>query len=154
MERRISVTRRFGHWLIVCIACLVAGAARSGESVVLVTAETCPLQGISTLDIRKAYLGVVVRVDGHQVRPILMRGDDRLEQVFYQSVVAMSKKSYERRRLSLALKYGTPRLAEFDEVSAVSQALQSDECAITYLWSRDAETIPGIKTIKLLWQDT
>ena len=154
MERRISVTRRFGHWLIVCIACLVAGAARSGESVVLVTAETCPLQGISTLDIRKAYLGVVVRVDGHQVRPILMRGDDRLEQVFYQSVVAMSKKSYERRRLSLALKYGTPRLAEFDEVSAVSQALQSDESAITYLWSRDAETIPGIKTIKLLWQDT
>ena len=154
MERRISVTRRFGHWLIVCIACLVAGAARSGESVVLVTAETCPLQGISTLDIRKAYLGVVVRVEGHQVRPILMRGDDRLEQVFYQSVVAMSKKSYERRRLSLALKYGTPRLAEFDEVSAVSQALQSDECAITYLWSRDAETIPGIKTIKLLWQDT
>ena len=154
MERRISVTRRFGHWLIVCIACLVAGAARSGESVVLVTAETCPLQGISTLDIRKAYLGVVVRVDGHQVRPILMRGDDRLEQVFYQSVVAMSKKSYERRRISLALKYGTPRLAEFEEVSAVSQALQSDECAITYLWSRDAETIPGIKTIKLLWQDT
>jgi len=154
MERRISVTRRFGHWLIVCIACLVAGAARSGESVVLVTADSCPLQSISTLDIRKAYLGVVVRVDGHQVRPILMRGDDRLEQVFYQSVVAMSKKSYERRRLSLALKYGTPRLAEFEEVSAVSQALQSDECAITYLWSRDAETIPGIKTIKLLWQDT
>ena len=154
MERRISVTRRFGHWLIVCIACLVAGAARSGESVVLVTADSCPLQSISTLDIRKAYLGVVVRVDGHQVRPILMRGDDRLEQVFYQSVVAMSKKSYERRRLSLALKYGTPRLAEFEDVSAVSLALQSDECAITYLWKRDAETIPGIKTIKLLWQDT
>ena len=154
MERRISVTRRFGHWLIVCIACLVAGAARSGESVVLVTAETCPLQGISTLDIRKAYLGVVVRVEGHQVRPILMRGDDRLEQVFCQSVVAMSKKSYERRRLSLALKYGTPRLAEFHKVSDVSLALQSDECAITYLWKRDAETIPGIKTIKLLWQDT
>ena len=154
MERRISVTRRFGHWLIVCIACLVAEAASSGESVVLVTAETCPVENISTLDLRKAYLGVVVSVDGHRVRPILMRGDDRLEQVFYQSVVAMSKKSYERRRLSLALKYGTPRLAEFDEVSAVSRALRSDECAITYLWKRDAETIPGIKTIKLLWQDT
>jgi hypothetical protein len=154
MERRISVTRRFGHWLIVCIACLVAGAARSGESVVLVTAESCPVENISTLDLRKAYLGVVVSVDGHRVRPILMRGDDRLEQVFYQSVVAMSKKSYERRRLSLALKYGTPRLAEFEDVSAVSQALQGDECAITYLWKRDAEAIPGIKTIKLLWQDT
>jgi hypothetical protein len=154
MERRISVTRRFGHWLIVCIACLVAGAARSGESVVLVTAETCPVENISTLDLRKAYLGVVVSVDGHRVRPILMRGDDRLEQVFYQSVVAMSKKSYERRRLSLALKYGTPRLAEFEDVAAVSEALRAEACAITYLWRRDAETTPGIKTIKLLWQDT
>jgi hypothetical protein len=154
VQRRISVTRRVPYWLIVCIACLVAGAAKPVESVVLVTAETCPVENISTLDLRKAYLGVAVSVDGHRVRPILMRGDDRLEQVFYQSVVAMSKKSYERRRISLALKYGTPRLAEFDKVSDVSRALQSDECAITYLWRRDVETIPGIKTIKLLWQDT
>lgn len=139
---------------MVCSACLVAGAARSVESVVLVTAETCPVESISTLDLRKAYLGVAVSVDGHRVRPILMRGDDKLEQVFYQSVVAMSKKSYERRRLSLALKYGTPRLAEFEDVAAVSEALKSEECAITYLWRRDAETIPGIRTIKLLWQDT
>ena len=148
------MTRRVAHWLIVGIACLVAGAAIPVESVVLVAAETCPIEGISTLDLRKAYLGVAVSVDGYRVRPILMRGDDRLEQVFYQSVVAMSKKSYERRRISLALKYGTPRLAEVEEISAVSRALRSDDCAITYLWRRDAETIPGIKTIKLLWQDT
>jgi hypothetical protein len=154
VERRIPVTRRVGHWLIVAIACLVAGAAKSGESVVLVTADSCPVESISTLDLRKAYLGVAVEVDGHRVRPILMRGDEKLEQIFYQSVVAMSKKSYERRRLSLALKYGTPRLAEFGDVAAVSGALQSEACAITYLWRRDAETIPGIKTIKLLWQDT
>ena len=148
------MTGRVANWLIVGIACLVAEAANSVESVVLVTAETCPVESITTLDLRKAYLGVAVSVDGQRVRPILMRGDDRLEQVFYQSVVAMSKKSYERRRISLALKYGTPRLAEIEEVSAVSRALRSDECAITYLWRRDAETIPGIKTIKLLWQDT
>jgi hypothetical protein len=154
MERRISVTRRFAQWLMVCSACLVAGAAETGESVVLVMAETCPVESISTLDLRKAYLGVAVSVDGYRVRPILMRGDEKLEQVFYQSVVAMSKKSYERRRLSLALKYGTPRLAEFEDVASVSEALRSEECAITYLWRRDAENTPGIKTIKLLWQDT
>jgi hypothetical protein len=93
-------------------------------------------------------------VDGHRVRPLMLRGDEKLEQIFYQSVVAMSEKSYERRRLSLALKYGTPRLAEFEDVASVSEALRSEECAITYLWRRDAENTPGIKTIKLLWQDT
>ncbi len=148
------MNHRVGQWLIVCIACLIGGAAKSGESVVLVTAETCPLTTISTLDLRKAYLGVTVTIDGRRLRPVLMRGDEKLEQIFYQSVVAMSKKSYERRRLSLALKYGTPRLAEFDDVEAVSEVLRSDGCTITFIWGRDAESLQGVKTIKLLWQDT
>lgn len=148
------MTVRRGQCLLICFAWLLAGAGTSAETVVLVTGESCPLTNLSTLDLRKAYLGVAVNVDGRQLRPILMRGDERLEQIFYQSVVAMSKKSYERRRLSLALKYGTPRLAEFDDIAAVSEALRSEECAITYLWGRDAESLQGVKTIRLLWQDT
>lgn len=112
------------------------------------------MDDISTLDVRKAYLGVTVRVEGRRLTPLLMRGDEKLEGIFYQSVVAMSKKSFERRRLSLALKYGTPRLDEFDELSAVTEALRSKECAISYMWGRDAETVAGVKTIRLLWQDT
>ncbi len=148
------MTCRRVQGLLVCIALLVAAAGASAETVELVTGATCPLDSLSTLDMRKAYLGVVVRVDGRRLRPILMRGDEKLEQIFYQSVVAMSKKSYERRRLSLALKYGTPRLEEYDDVAAVGEALHSDDCAITYLWGRDAEALQGVKTIKLLWQET
>ena len=148
------MTRRRRYRLLVGAAWLLAGAAAFADSVVLVTGEQCPVDDISTLDVRKAYLGVTVNADGHRLRPILMRGDAKLEDIFYQSVVAMSKKSYERRRLSLALKYGTPRLEEFDELAAVSQAMQSEECVITYMWGHDAEELPGIKTIRLLWQDT
>lgn len=148
------MTRWRRYRLLVGAAWLLSGAAASADSVVLVTGDQCPVEDISALDVRKAYLGVTVKADGRRLRPILMRGDDRLEDIFYQSVVAMSKKSYERRRLSLALKYGTPRLDEFDDLSAVSQALRSEECAITYMWEHDAEDIPGIKTIRLLWQDT
>ena len=140
--------------MLVGAAWLLAGTAVFADSVVLVTGDQCPVEDISALDVRKAYLGVSVKADGRRLRPILMRGDDRLEDIFYQSVVAMSKKSYERRRLSLALKYGTPRLEEFDDVSAASRALRSEECAITYMWEHDAKGLPGIKTIRLLWQDT
>jgi len=45
-------------------------------------------------------------------------------------------------------------LAVFDDVDAVSDALTSEECAITYMWGSDAESLQGVKTIKLLWQDT
>lgn len=148
------MTRWRRYRLLVGAAWLLAGASASADSVVLVTGEQCPLDDISALEVRKAYLGVVVKADGRQLSPILMHGDDKLEDIFYQSVVAMSKKSYERRRLSLALKYGTPRLDEFDDLSAASKALRSEDCAITYMWERDAERIPGIKTIRLLWQDT
>lgn len=140
--------------LFVGAAWLFAGAAASADSVVLVTGDQCPVEDISALDVRKAYLGVTVKADGRRLRPILMLGDPKLESIFYQSVVAMSKKSYERRRLSLALKYGTPRLDEFDELSAVAEALRNEECAITYMWRHDAENLPGVKTIRLLWQDT
>ena len=146
--------RRRGQCLLVCIAWLLTATGTSAETVVLVTGKACPLANLSTLDLRKAYLGVAVKVDGERLKPILMRGDEMLEQIFYQSVVAMSKKSYERRRLSLALKYGTPRLAELDDPAAVPEALRSEACAITYLWGSDAEALQGIKTIKLLWQDT
>lgn len=148
------MTRWRRYRLFVGAAWFLTGAAASADSVVLVTGDQCPVDDMSTLEVRKAYLGVTVKVDGRRLRPILMHGDDKLEDIFYQSVVAMSKKSYERRRLSLALKYGTPRLDEFDDLSEVSQALRSEECAITYMWGHDAEALPGIKTIRLLWQDT
>jgi hypothetical protein len=153
VECRISVTRRRPYWLLVSAAWLLSGVAASADTVVLVTGENCPVDQISTLDVRKAYLGVSVMADGRRLRPILMRGDEKLESIFYQSVVAMSKKSYERRRLSLALKYGTPRLDEFEELSAVAEALRSEECTIIYVWGHDAENLPGVKTIRLLWQD-
>ena len=153
MECRFSVTRWRPYWLLVGAAWLLSGAAASADTVVLVTGENCPVDDISTLDVRKAYLGVRVMADGRRLRPILMRGDEKLESIFYQSVVAMSKKSYERRRLSLALKYGTPRLDELDELSAVAEALRSEECTIIYMWGHDAENLPGVKTIRLLWQD-
>lgn len=148
------MTRWRRYRLCLGAAWFLTGAAASADTVVLVTGDQCPVDDISTLDVRKAYLGVTVKADGRRLRPILMRGDEKLEDIFYQSVVAMSKKSYERRRLSLALKYGTPRLEEFDDLSSVSQALRGEECAITYMWGQDAENLPGIKTIRLLWQDT
>ncbi len=154
MECRLSVMRWRRYRLLIGAAWLLAGVAASADSVLLVTGDRCPVDDISALDVRKAYLGVTVKANGQRLKPILMRGDDKLEDIFYQSVVAMSKKSYERRRLSLALKYGTPRLDEFDDLAAVSQALRSEECAITFMWRRDAEILPGIKTIRLLWQDT
>jgi hypothetical protein len=81
-----------------------------------------------------------------------MRGDDMLSQIFYQSIVAMSQKSYERRALSMALKFGTPRPVVFDDIETAADAVLQLECSVLYLWKEDADSLDGIRIIKLLWQ--
>jgi len=132
--------------------CLAPATCLADRSVVLVTGNSCSIADISMLDIRKAYLGVTVSIEGQRIRPYRITNDAMLDQIFYQSVVAMSKKSYDRRLLSLALKFGTPRPAEFGNLDDIAAALQRSECGIVYLWQTDAEQLSGVRMIKLLWQ--
>ena len=122
------------------------------ETVVLATSSTCPVTKVSSLDLRKAYLGVSVRLEGYNIRPLRLGNDERLNQIFFQSVVAMSRKSYERRLLSLALKSGTPRPSEYDSVGEAIGALRRIQCSVVYAWKKDLENVEGIKIVRVLWQ--
>jgi len=122
------------------------------RTVVLVTGKTCPISELSSLDVRKAYLGVAVRVDGHRLTPIQFIGDDLLSQIFFQSIVSMSRKSYERRALSLAIKYGTPRPLQAESSADVAEAIEEYQCGIVYLWKEDADRLAMVRTVRTLWQ--
>jgi len=137
---------------LVVIGCLLPQLANAERTVVLITGENCPVREISTLEIRKAYLSVSVSIDGHTIRPFRLGGDEMLSQIFYQLIVAMSQKSYERRALSMALKFGTPRPAVFDDVESGVDAVRRLRCSVLYLWKEDADSLEGVRIIKLLWQ--
>jgi hypothetical protein len=142
---------------VFAIACLLLlslypGIAAAERTVVLVTNESCPVSDLSNLDIRKSYLGVSVSVDGYGIRPLRLTADAKLNQVFFQAIVAMSEKSYERRALSLALKFGTPRPEEFVELDNALDALRRTTCAMIFLWESDASSIDDHKTIRVLWR--
>lgn len=143
---------RFTSIVLVALYCLIPALANAQRTVVLVTNESCPMETISTLDVRKAYFGIVVNIEGAIVRPFRLNNDSKLNQIFLQSVIAMSEKTYERRLLSLVLKYGTPRPDEFSNVDALASALRQSDCGIAYVFKRDADELDGIKTVKLLWQ--
>ena len=130
---------------------LLSIPAAADRSVVLVTSASCPIEELDSLAVRKAYLGVAVSVDGSHVRPLRLSGDEQLERVFFQSIVAMSRKSYERRALSLALRYGTPRLTDIDTLDAALQVVRSVECSIVYAWSDELVDRDGIKILQTLW---
>ena len=153
MERRIPVRNRGAQWVLLVAMMSSMAASWAEDAVVLVTVSDGPITDISSLDIRKAYLGISVTIAGSTVRPLRQQDDDRLNLIFLQSVVAMSQKSYERRLLSMMLKFGTPRPSEVDDLEDLIETLVRNPNAIGYMWKSDAESDSRIKTIKVLWQE-
>ena len=138
--------------LLVLLACLMPGLASAERTMVLVTNEACPLTEMSTLNMRKAYLGVSVTIRGYPIRAYRLNNDEMLNKAFFQYVVSMSEKTYDRRLLSMLLKFGTPSPIEFNEIDNLANALQHSNCAIGYMWLTDAAEQDGLKVLKLLWQ--
>ena len=126
---------------------------RAAQQVVLVAGEDSPIENLSLLELRKAYFGIVVRHDNQIIRPFRNSSDPQLRQIFLQSVVAMSERSYERRLFSLTLKSGRPRPEVFTDQDVLVRALRKNPYSISYMWRSDAEQSAGIKVIKLLWRE-
>jgi hypothetical protein len=144
---------RFSIILIVVVLAMQQQASAAGRTVSLITSMDCAQESISPLDVRKIYLGVRVSFEGKPVRAFRLGGDRNLNQIFYQSVVALSEKTYERRLLRLLLKYGQPRPLEFDSVEKLIAAVVTTRCSIAYVWHRDIEERDDVKVIRVLWQE-
>ena len=154
MERRVSVRVRVAQFLIISALALTAATSRADDAVVLVTDKNSTIESISSLDIRKIYLGISVTNDGKVIRALRRRDDERLNQIFLQSVIAMSQRSYERRLLSLVLKFGTPRPVEVDDRDELLELLARHSSSIAYMWKSEAESDSSVKIIRVLWQET
>jgi hypothetical protein len=132
---------------ILCIK--VAGA---DHQVVLVAAATSPLHDIDSVELRKIFLGFTVERDGLPIKGLRNISDEDLNNIFLQTVVAMSEKSYKRRQLSLALRKGIPRIAEYDNVEDLIKALSNNPYSISYAREDIVVHEPGIKILRVLWE--
>lgn len=154
MECSISVRTRFAQVLIFLATAFTAQAFAEDVAVVLVTGKDSPIESISSLEIRKAYFGISVTIDGNTVRALRRRDDEQLNQIFLQSVIAMSQRSYERRLLSLTLKFGTPRPLEVRDREELLKFLERNPSAIAYMWKSNAESNSRVRIIRALWQES
>lgn len=152
MECSISVIRRAAQLLAV-IAVTLSMTASLADDVVLVTSVDSAIEEISSLDIRKAYLGISVTIGGSTVRPLRQTDDEQLNLIFLQTVIAMSQRSYEGRLLSMTLKFGTPRPTELDTEEEMLRELTNHPHTIGYMWKSTADSNSQVKTLKVLWQD-
>jgi hypothetical protein len=153
MECSTSVRVRLLQLLMLASWMLAAGDGLAETAVVLVTGSESPIEDISSLDIRKAYLGTPVHIGGYSVRAFRQGGDEQLNNIFLQSVMAMSQKSYERRLLSLVIKFATPRPTVVNSNDELVDLLVRYPSSIAYMWKRDAKADPRVKIVRTLWQE-
>ena len=146
--------RRLLRILVFISFALIAQVSWAEQAIVLITDKDSPIDDMTTLDIRKAYLGIAVSIDGRNVRAVRLLDDERLNQIFLQAVIAMSHRSYERRLLSQALKYGRPRPTEVGSRDELFRAITEYPLSIGYMWKSDAESDARIKIIKILWRES
>ncbi len=139
--------------LLCCIGMMLCmGAMTAGRQVVLVAASTSPLHNLNSLELRKIYLGFIVKRDGRIVKGLRNTEDTNLNSIFLQTVVAMSEKSYENRLLSVTLRQGTPRPAEYDKFEDLLDALSTMPYSVSYMWKEDAVRSSELKIIRVLWR--
>jgi len=143
---------RFASYLIPVILLFVTEASWAERAVVLVVSKASPIEQLSTLELRKAYLGIAVTIDGRSVNALHLKGDEQLHDIFLQSVVAMSSRTYERRLLASAMQTGRPRPREADSREQLINLMASNPFFVGYMWKSDADADERVKIIRVLWQ--
>jgi hypothetical protein len=127
---------------------------RAQEALVLIAHRDLALDSLGSLDIRKLYLGFVIRDEQNQpIRAILNGSDGHLWNTFLQSVMGMSDKSYERRVLTLTLQSGRVRPHIVMDLEQLLQAVETEPNAVAFAWQRDIEGHDNLKVLRVLWQE-
>lgn len=139
--------------LLCCIGIMLCMEVAVAEhQAVLVTSSASPIQDIDSLELRKLFLGFTVTRDGKFVKGLRNTEDNDLNNIFLQSIVAMSEKSYERRQVSLTLRKGIPRPLEYDKSEDLLKALSNNPYSVSYMWKESAERSPDLKILRVLWE--
>ena len=139
---------------LVLMAFLAARApAAAPQEVVLVVRADSPVASMDSLTVRKLFLGLPVLVDGRLLHPVRNRSDPRLDEIFFQDIVAMSQSSYERQILTGVNRQGWLRPAEYRSEAEVLGTLATDPNAVSFVWQRDLGHNPGMRIIRVLWSE-
>lgn len=143
---------RMGLAASLLLLALAPTRTLASDIVVLVTNRSLPREEINSLTVRKVFLGLPTRSGDTLLRGFRNVGDRRLTDVFLQTVVAMSQRSYDHRLLAQALQSGAPLPLEVSDREELVKLLTTTPGAVSYMWYEDAVRYPSIQIVRVLWR--
>ena len=145
--------RAFLTLLLALLMTQTVAATSSTLVLVLVVRADSKVSDLDSITIRKLFLGLPVLIDGSLLHPVRNRSDAELDPIFLQQIVAMSQSAYERQILTGVNRQGWLRPQEVTTTAHVLEVLYSDPNAVTFMWLKDVEHDPKLRTVRVLWSD-
>jgi hypothetical protein len=112
---------------------------------IVVNAES-GITTISSKQVRRAYLGASIVLNGTEIKPLLNQTDQLATEVFLQKIMFMSAEAYERQLISRSFQGGI-RPRAYENLAVLLTALHSDNAAITFMPYETAINTSGIRII-------
>jgi hypothetical protein len=116
------------------------------QHIAIVASAGSVIKAISAKQVRRAYLGASIVLDGVEIKPLRNQTNKLAEEVFLQKVLFMSAEAYERQLLARAFRGGS-RPKAYENFSDLLAALQNDNATITFMQYEKAISTPGIRII-------
>jgi hypothetical protein len=145
VEHGIAFVR---YLIAILFAALFATPMAHAEEqrIAIVVNAASGISAISAKEVRRAYLGASIVLNGIETKPLLNQSDKLAGEVFLQRIMFMSDEAYERQLISRTFQGGV-RPKAYESLPALLAALNSDNAAITFMLYETAIKIPGIRII-------
>ena len=121
-------------------------AHASEQRIAIIVNAASGITTISAKEVRRAYLGASIVLNGIETKPLLNQSDKLASEVFLQRIMFMSDEAYERQLISRTFQGGI-RPKAYESLPALLSALHNDNAAITFMLYETAIKIPGIRII-------
>ncbi len=120
--------------------------------IVLFCKGDCDALNLDSLRLRKLFLGLPVKARGDYLQAVINLSDPELSAFFYQSLVAMTRKSYEKKRLLYQLRYALTSPPRFDEYRLWRDHVMRHEALVSFAWEHELSGLDNISILQTLWQ--
>src|SRR5450631_4252372 len=145
MEYR-SITVKNIFTILLAAFALPSMVYAEEQRIAIVASAGSSFKAISVKEVRRAYLGASVVLDGVEIKPLLNKTDKLTGEVFLQKILFMSAEAYERQLIARVSRGGS-RPKAFENLTDLLAALQNDNSAITFMLYATAINTPGIRII-------
>jgi hypothetical protein len=129
-----------------CLQFATPGVHAEEQRIAIVASARSNIMSISAKEVRRAYLGASIVLDGVEIKPLVNQSNQLAEEVFLQKVLFMSAEAYERQLLARTFRGGI-RPKTYENFNALLSALRNDNAAISFMLYGTAVSTPDIRII-------